>query len=501
MKIIDVGVCVNNNDPQGIGRIRYKPYGSFSSEIEKSIPYEEWDENDQFIATPFLPPHINVIPQVQQSIKLIKYDTSKDTQNVEYVVGPFSSPHDFGSETFRTQHKYTTYGANIPIAKPSVRDKVTGNYINKKSLGSLPNLNDTGISGNYGSDVIFTENGIMIRGGKLLSKDIQNKTLRQKIQDVPMLSDKMAKITLKKFPKKMEMVTETQEVESIVVSKINYIVEYELDSLSSPTSVKFYIYKVINGYGQKYDTNFFNYTTDTLPEEIKSINTGNTITGITAVVTGSTLNALYSETRGFLQTIHNNSLYDINPKYSKDDIHPFYFRPTSEFRVLKPANSSEETIKTNFLNQVILHRSGPIYGLYFSKTAQNPPIKITPLEIQNVKVVNKNEEQTFASTTSDFIYLISTTANKGEEKSVDFTKLDKYEYTQDNFLLDITPSTYALVRGETLIRLLNLMYKFLTEHKHNINDIPLYKEEIKIELETMINSMESTLINQKIRIN
>ena len=54
MKIIDIGICTNNNDPKVIGQIRYRPYGSFVSEIEKAIPYEDWDKNDQFIAIPFL---------------------------------------------------------------------------------------------------------------------------------------------------------------------------------------------------------------------------------------------------------------------------------------------------------------------------------------------------------------------------------------------------------------------------------------------------------------
>ena len=59
MKIIDVGVVLSNTDPQGLGRIRFRPYGAFKSEIEHSMEYEAWDDNDQFIAVPFLPPHIN----------------------------------------------------------------------------------------------------------------------------------------------------------------------------------------------------------------------------------------------------------------------------------------------------------------------------------------------------------------------------------------------------------------------------------------------------------
>ena len=501
MKIIDVGVVLNNNDPQGIGRIRYRPYGAFKSEIEHSMEYEQWDENDQFIATPFLPPHINVIPQIRQSVKIIKYDTDKDTQNVEYIAGPYSSPHDFGSETFTTQNKYTTYGGVIVKKKPAVRDATTGEYINKKSPGTLPKLTDNGISGNYGSDVIFTENGVVIRGGKLMSKRTENKTQRQQLQDVPLLSDKISKINLKKFPKKMELQTKVEEERKITVGKINYVIEYELNNLSSPTALIFYVYKVRNGYGQKYNTDSFDESTVLLTEEVKLINTDGSTTTPTAIITGSSLNALCSEARGFLQKIHKQTLNDVNPSYTKEDIHPLYFRPTPNFRILKPNGTTEESNKKTFLDAVKLIKAGPRWGLYFSITSQDPPVKVAQVKTDEVKVVSQTEEQTFAATTSDNIYFLSTSANKGEKKSIDFSKLDKYEYTQDDYLKNIDPNTYAVVRGETLIRLITLLYKYLTEHKHNIVSLPIVEDQLNAELEQMITTMQESLVNQSIRIN
>jgi len=501
MKIIEIGICINNNDPQGIGRIRYRPYGVFKSAIEKSLKYEEWDENDQFIATPFLPLHINIIPQQKQSVKIIKYDTDKDTQNVEYIVGPFTTPHDFNNESFTPQHKYTTYGGIIIKKLPAIRDKITGDYINKKSYGALPKLKDNGIGGNYGSDVIFTENGLMLRGGKLISKNTQNKKLRQKLHEVPILSNKISKVLLKKFPKKMELITKTRDIEMIVVDKIKYIVEYELNSLSNPTAIYFYVYQVIKNYGEIFDTDFFNESTEVTSENVKLINDDNTTTTPTLIVTGSTISSLNSEARIFLKTIHKYGLSKINFKYPSDDITPMYYRPTKHFRLLKPNNENEKKNKINFIQNIKLYRSNPGNGLYFSKSSQNPPIKTKEIKEQFLNVINENEEQTFVTTESDYMFFISTDANKGTKKSIDFNRLDKYEYTQDNLLSDILPNTYAIVRGEILIQLINLMYKFLTEHVHNINDVPIYKPESVMELKNMIDTMEGSLVNQKIRIN
>jgi hypothetical protein len=237
MKIIDIGVCVNNVDPKGIGRIRYRPYGLLVGDVEKSMEYEEWDENDQLIAIPFLPAHINIIPQIHQSIKLIKYDTDKDTQNVEYISGPYSSSHDFESESFISQHKYTTYGGVIVQDRPDVRDDKSGNYIDKKSDGAIANLNDFGIYGNYGSDIIFTQNGINIRGGKFVTKNITNKVIKKRLEEVPYLSEKMAKLNLKKFSYAMTSVNTTTTDTVISNLKIKYVIEYDLDKLDKPDKI------------------------------------------------------------------------------------------------------------------------------------------------------------------------------------------------------------------------------------------------------------------------
>ena len=170
MKFIDIGICVNNKDPKGIGRIRYRPYGVFTSEIENGVKYDEWDEKDPFLAIPFLPLHINIIPQIQQSVKLLKYDTEKDTQNVEYVAGPYTSPHDLQNQTFLVQHQDTTYGGTIVKGTKEIRNK-SGKFNSPVTKGSMVDDKDTGVRGNYGSDVFFTENGIQLRGGSLISKN------------------------------------------------------------------------------------------------------------------------------------------------------------------------------------------------------------------------------------------------------------------------------------------------------------------------------------------
>jgi hypothetical protein len=505
MKIIDVGVCLNNVDPKGIGRIRYRPYGQFKSEIERSMAYEEWDENDQFIAIPFLPAHINIIPQIRQSVKLIKYDTDKDTQNVEYVSGPFSTPHDFGSETFTTQHKNTTYGGVIVKDLPDLKDN-TGAYKNSKSNDTQSKLTDTAIYGNYGSDIIFTENGVNIRGGKLLTKDTKNPLTRKKIQEIPLLSEKMAKLTLKKYSKTMEVVVENSPFNEKANSKINHIVEYTINDLTSPNIINVYVYKVLSFYGSTIDTSSFNENTEVNFSDTKKfqlINPDNTTTTPTLVVTGFTgITDASSELRWVLNTIDQKSLSELDTKYSKEDVHPFYFRPTTEFKT-RTTTPTENTNRTTFISSINFKNVGinTGSGLIFSKQATIPPMKLIPRTIKNLKVVN-DLEQSFGSLSADKIYLLSTTPNVGSKnKSINFTKLDQYEYTRENYLSDIEPNTFTMVRGEVLIKILRLIHELLDGHVHNINDKGIYLEAKEQELREMINSMQTDLVNQSIRIN
>lgn len=500
MRIIDIGVCIDNNDPKGLGRIRYKPYNLYVSEIEKSLTYEAWGKNDQFVAFPFLPTQINIIPKLNQSIQLIKYDSDKDTQNVAYVTGPFGSPHDQDSETFLSQHKNTTFGGVIVKESPDLRSP-NGEYIDKRSKGALAHLRDNGLYGNYGSDIIFTTDGLFLRGGKYIAKETPNNKTRHRLQDVPLVSNKTAKIFLKKYPKTMGVVEEETQQTSITVSKIRYLIEYTLDDLLNPTELKIYVYQILNTFGQKYNTDIFNETTVVLDNETRLINEANDGISATFTIIVNNLRACSSELREVLHILDQNSMFDINIKYSQDDLHPFYFRPTSEFKTRILTTQIEKTNRTAFINSVAIKNAAGGRGLSFSKESINAPVNISSVKTKKLKVIDENQEQTFGATVADKLYFLSTKNNKGPLNQIDFSKLDPYEYTQLNYLDSIDPNTYSMVRGEILIKILRLMYEFLIGHVHNINDTGIYIKEKEQELSDIINALENDLLSQSIKIN
>lgn len=498
MQIIDIGVCIDNVDPKGIGRIRYRPYSLYMSEISMGATYEDWDEKDPFIACPFLPNHINIIPQIEQSIKIIRYDTNKETQNIEYVAGPYTSPHDLQNQTFTAQHKNTTYGGVIVKDTKNIRTK-EGQFNSPTTKGTIINERDTGFRGNYGSDVIFTENGIQIRGGMLKAKEGKNK---ESILNFPQLAKKMGRFSLKKFSKTLKSVKETTIEESTAIGRLKYVIEYELDDLTTPTELRLFVYRVLPVYGDQFNTDVFSddstfNSSDT--NIVKLINTGNTTTDASFIQSlDGTITSGYVALRDLLYRIDSKGLTDLYFSYPSETNHPFYYRPTTAFKL----NNDNLTNKETFLSKVQVRNIVEPSGLIFSKNSANPPITQKEKVRSVAREVKNGGEQSFSNLSADRIYITSTDANTGVNvKKIKFEDLDEYELTQDDYVNKIEPNTYALVRGENLYNLLIAMKNLLDSHIHNINE-PLVKTDPNwVKLNELIETLRNDLLNDSIRIN
>jgi len=498
MQIIDIGVCVNNIDPKGVGRIRYRPYSLYESEIAMAFNYQEWDENDPFIAIPFLPHHINIIPQVNQSVKLLRYDTAKETQNVEYVAGPYTSPHNTQSQTFTAQHKYTTYGGVIVKGTKDIRSP-DGKYNSPTTEGTVINEKDTGFRGNYGSDVIFTENGLQLRGGMLLSKQGKNK---ESILNYPQMAKKMGRLSLKKFPTTLKSTQEVSTTETISVSRIKYIIEYELDDLTTPTQLSIFVYQVLPGYGQQFNTDTF--TTDSVfnkgdSDLVKLLNTGNTSSDATYIKPlNGTISSGYIELREALYLIDNVGLKALYHTYPDGTTHPFYYRPSDVFKLM----SGNDAYKETFLSKVQVRNQQTSGGLIYSRQSASPPIIEKEKVITVAQEVKSGGEQSLSNYSADRIYLTSTNPNVGVNvKKIDFDSLNEYELTQDDYINKIEPNTYGMVRGENLYNVLIAIKNLIDSHIHNINEPPVKTDPNWVKLNELIETLRNDLLNDSLRIN
>lgn len=499
MRIIDIAICTDNLDPKGLNRIRVIRYSEYNVGEKDKRPFTKWGDDDPYLASPFLPININLVPDIGQAVKIINYNPDKETVNTEYIAGPFTKQFDLSSQSFNQQLRYTTYGTankeSVDIFNPN------GTYIDSKSEGSFAKPEDYSISGKYGSDIIFSEDGIQIRGGKFLSKDAASKSTRKKMTQYPIMSKKTSNLYLRKFAKKMTLIEEETEFIETPVSDLNYIVEYDVDSTSNPTKIYFFVYKILKNNGEITKTDYFNSSTP-LPPEKKLINIENDDNSPTYVINITNIDGknIAQEIRNIIYKLHENSLKNINSLYSDDDLHPFYFRPTLSFSNTILTDQNEITLKKTIFSNVVFYSLNQ-YGLVWSRLNVKVPQRINKKKTKKLKKLNNSSEQTFGALTSDNIFLLSTDTNE-TEKVIDFNNIDLYSLTQEDYISKIEPNTYAFVRGENLIRLLQVIIKVLITHRHNPtepfvqNGYPDFEE-----LKKLIITMENDILNKSIRMN
>jgi hypothetical protein len=512
MKIIDIGICIDNVDPKGLGRIRVVRYSDFVSQKEKALEYEPWSKTDLFVANPFLPTNINFIPENGQSVKLINYNVEKSNVNVEYIAGPFTSSFDFNGQTFSQQITNTTYG-NANKEKEDIIDK-DDRYIDKQTEGAFAKKTDFALYGKYGSDVLFTENGLQLRGGKLLSKESVSGSKRKKLVNYPLMSKKNATLFLKKFPKKLNLVDVTENVTVIDVKDIKYLLEYEVNDLTSPTKINFYIYRILKTYGDLTKTGMFTEST-VLPDGITKLISVDGLQGPTFTIDIDDVNFISTEINEILFTIFENGFKGLVKTFGElssifseldlpieNDNYPLFFRPTKFFTELLPQDINEKTLKSNILSNVRVISVGPSNGLIWSQNNLFPPSVITEKTRKDIKYDESSLEQSFSALKSDIIYLLSTDVNK-TEKNVPFSELNNYEITQEDYVEKIEPNTYSTVRGENLLRLLLKIIDVLFKHKHNVVGPMVKNQQFDeyVQLIDLLKSVENDLLNKSIRIN
>jgi hypothetical protein len=516
MKIIDIGICIDNVDPKGLGRIRCVRYSDYVGEKEKALTYEDWGKNDLFVAIPFLPTNINFIPEINQAVKIINYNTDKSNTNMEYIAGPFTTMFDFNSQTFSQQIDNTTYG-NANKERENIVDK-NDKYIDKRTESSFAKKTDYGVYGKYGSDIIFTENGLQLRGGKLLSKGAASPSNRKKMLTYPIMGKRPgATLSLKKFPKVMVLEEKKRTKVETEVKDIKYILEYQIDKLTDTTKVEFFLYKVLKTFGQVTKTSFFNENTPLPMSVLKLVNTDNTESTptFTIDITTNNINFIHSEINNIFYTIVDRGLKGLLrsfgdlfsqlsnsslPKEGED--FPLYFRPSVKFIEMTPLTVTEETDKETILSKVKIFKIGPKSGLIWSQTQLTPPVKKQTIKTTQLRTVKSSPEQTFAALKSDKLFLLSTDTNE-TEKSVNFNVLDKYEYTQEDYIKNIEPNTYSTVRGENLLRLLQQLILVVFNHEHNVVGPMVQNSEFEeyMQLLELLKSIENDLLNKSIRIN
>jgi hypothetical protein len=522
MKIIDIGTVIDNDDPQHIGRIRYVSYDSVVSTLQAQYKGPKWDKKDPFVALPFLPRHLSIIPQKNSAVKIIKHVAdSEGLITCEYMPGPFTTSHDFDSQQFSNQVTYTNYGVgsipNPDIKKFSnAKNANEDGFVNPKSVGTMARNSDIAIHGMYGSDVLLTESGVQLRAGKFVSKQTNSKSTKQKLGIYPLRGRKEAKLSMKKFPYTAKLSKQTSSYQELQKADLNHVIEYSINDFINPTQVTIDVYKITTPEGTKYRTDYFDESTE--------LSLGSSKLLISEVITVTSIDDAIAEIRYYISNLDTQKMNETIPSLLSEFAHPFYFRPSNSLKALSTEDSAKRVAKRKLLENII-HNPRTTRGLYFSVDNPNPELQ-TKSKSQDI-IINKHVvldnngkkiredyyEETLSSLITDKFFLLSTETNGSQSTGINFNDLTKYELDQvdyykkiDPIVLDennneIHPNTYAMVRGDKLIELLELMIEMLLHHSHGIVTEPYWPEEETKKIQKIKENLRTDMINKSLRIN
>jgi len=574
-KITEYAVCVNNQDPKRAGRIRaVKPFGSDMTEAKITNPeqyikdrdieaansnlYIPWGKKDPYVYGPFLPLHINVVPKVNEGVKLLKSEIAKGNSQEEYI-GPYISEEGYiENDSYEHGFQNTQQGKQdkgtlpfAPIGQNSEPKINPQGQPEEEGKGSFANPDDVSIVGRENTDIILgmkdkiyppftipptidTYPQILIRAGKLKYEG--------GLKSKPTSNPYQTMIQLNYHEDTMFAQQETTKETITPDSPLATLIEYYIDFVAlSGGSLNGYItlYKMPMADSQENvfmagdfgpETEIVYTTFVGTPVSLNQVSRLNFI-GIPDMQTlGLLINDYIDQVDkgrwsefikpldipGAITTKTFNPNVNLNKASGVGDylqrIHPLYYRPVKSTKILMdgaqpaPAVAGWSGLQSN-LGQLkeLIKLDGvetEAYGLaYTEDSAEREPKPEEKDVTKSVIKLNEGMQQGFITAASEKIYLISHHSTELGKITLD----TNYGISQRKFVETIDNQTNSLVRGEELLKLLEKIVEFTSNHTHafpGMAPVPTAHGGSTVsEMNGMLLEAPSKILNQNIRIN
>ena len=513
LNVIFQGYVINNQDPLMLGRIRAVPINQTESALlpEDWNPDKDiWTQKDPLIFLPLLPYYISQVPRIDEYIHIFYYNTSQVVDNTKfYIQGPITRPQN---NFFENWHNSESMLASGPFLKQAndIKDRLT--FENKgQSKGIYPEPGDNAILGRGTADVIVKEEEVLIRAGKNIQTQTAGFNLptpRQNRSFIQLSSFAQEKVEQPPI-KKDVLVNKTQLVKNLVEWEVSN--QNQISGFTANGSIT----------GQTFYDGFISYytliTSDKLKSSLVNMNTPmDSFKGAEEYkleFTGLTLDESVRIINQFINGVNKGKI-NINgyPQYPKQNDtriegqFPFYFRPTkNNIDKLASSGSTDFTMVNEFFRRVRLLPSDEQFGsvLVWNKNIIGQQPTREQLSLENS--IYKPNPVSYGAMAADVIYLISHKTEIPSKSKINLlAKETLYGITQEYFTGNIKPNTDPMVRGNELMKLLNLIVNFLGSHVHNINEapIPVGTDKTKFaEIKALIEDANNSILNQRIRIN
>lgn len=507
------GVVINNQDPLMLGRIRAVPI----TETESALLPKNWDpvkdiwtKKDPLIFLPLLPYYLSQVPIVDEYIHIFYYNTSQVVDNTKfYIQGPITRPQNNFFEDWHNSESMLSTGPFIKTAN-YIKDPISFE-IKGEAKGIYPQPGDNSVLGRGTSDVVVKEDEVLIRAGKNIRTQItgyniptprQNRAFLQ-VSSFSQEKDELDPKNKKIFKKK-----------SLLVKKL---IEWEITNEifisgntvgGGVTGTTFYNGKVsLYSLLPKSEVRSILVNMNTPLDAFKSGPEFDiTFTGKTKFESISIINQFITGVNNGKIKIQGYPQFPFENDTKLDNQFPFYFRPTkNNILYLASSGSSQFNMVNNVFKNIKLLPSNKEVGsaLVWSKNVVGEQLSEEDVKLK--QPIYKPNPVSYGALASDFIYLLSHKSEIPEKQKINlFPKETLYGIDQEFFVNKILPSTEPMVRGNELMKLLDLIVKFLGSHVHNINEspIPIGTDGSNIEeIRALINNANNSILNQNIRIN
>jgi hypothetical protein len=516
-QIIFPGIVFDNDDPMLLGRLRIIPetedYSSLIASVENwNEETDKWTSRDPILFLPLLPFFISQIPKKQEYVHILYQNKKFDKENKFYIQGPISSPLTSNLEYFEGAKKYLATGTRYEETI-SLRNPLDGSY--KLGVeGIFPKPGDNAILGRGSSDLIIKENELLLRAGK--SNNISPETL-------PTPNEFRAFIQLSNFSKEKILGEEETRItfkDNVQLAK--KIIIWHIDNLDT----QFNNFNGSVSIHNTIDSEQVN-TTNLKSDSILSLSIGDNF-GValdTLTFVSKTLDEAVYLINSFIKGAFEQDIiitgYTFNQNNFKDTI-PFFVTPSKQTyntgEKFSTGGTLTEIVETNnylkFKSKIKIVEGNGLSGSFLvtGKGNNNAPL----IGQQPTPVIQKVQPITFGDNPKSYgvmgaqkIFLLSQDSINPVGKKISL-KDTLYGIPQDKFVGDSTTSiesqTYATVRGEELIKLLDKIYSFLEGHVHpfpGMIPIPVSTKngQTIAEIGQLLSNARNTILNQNIRIN
>lgn len=452
---------IDNKDPLNLGRIRADILTDDKSAIQKSDTFDPikdiWTENDPFVFNSLLPINLFTVPLSDELVQIYYHDNeTAQFLNAYYIQGPINRIQNVGFENFNQSGKYTDIKGIQVLGAKDIRNP-DGTYKDIDPDGVFPNPGDVAQIGRGSTDVIHTNDTLLIRAGKFKGKLTGNSN--------PVGNPNRAFLQLSKFGIKTTVGKPQVFVDTKVKNlQVKYLVEWDIINPENQLTNE----PVFSGAIRLYrlrpndNTQSKNVKVDSNLEQYKFIINQQDFNNLTLSGVVSVINSYIKVCNSKTKLITGEVLFS-----TIEDRYPIYFRPTNriyDYMLNSNDLKTKENLNTVF-KQIKLNPNDKQggYGLIYALDKTGEPINVSFRGVVPTDSIDLPE--THAALGGQYVYLLSQYSQIPGKEKINFQN-NLYGIPEEQFNTQVQNNTSSSVRGEELLELLNVIVRFLITHEH-----------------------------------